>query len=143
MARKLLDMLEPLEPLEFPNGRELAVRRWDGDAANLANEVAADPTNIEKGRRLLRHLVPDATDADWASIGGNWKLEVLIVGYAREMVDEMAEQLKNVDAGALLAAARVQRPRPSNRPTKSTTSSRGSRGRTGKTSPRSTPSPTP
>ena len=126
MARKLVDMLEPLEPLEFPNGRELAVRRFDGDAMKLWRRSQEAPSD-ENAMALLRHLVPDATDEDWESLGGNWRFGVLIVGYARENVDQVAEELKNVDAGAVVAAAKAARPRRSSRTTKSTTSSRGSR----------------
>lgn len=142
MAKKLLDLIGPLEDLEFPNGRELSVRRMDGPATDLQIAAEADRTD-ESWMNLLRYLVPDATDDDWKSLGGNPRFGVLIVAHARQAIDEVATHLKNVEAGAVVAAATADRPRPSSPPTKSITSSRGSRGRSGKTGSLSTASRTP
>lgn len=67
----MLDLVaraKPLEPIRFPNGRELAARPLDADGWEL---VRAAQRNQDAASMLaaVKYVVPDATDDDLNVLG--------------------------------------------------------------------------
>lgn len=97
MARRLLDMVAPLEPLIFPNGREFAVRPLDATEWEMLREVQTT-NDSDKALALLQRVVPDAELADFATLGPSHVKALL--EYAAGQIDLALIELKNSLGGA-------------------------------------------
>lgn len=122
MAVKLVTLRTPLEPIEFPNGTEHAVREIDGPMEELRQEATAEASG-EKFHKLYRLICPTASDADWASMttedyANLWKHAASKLLATLELVEQ---NRKNGLAGSGPAAP-ARRSRRSSRTTKSRTS---------------------
>jgi hypothetical protein len=97
MALRLLDMVAPLEPVEFPNGRTFAVRPLDADSWEMLRAVQ-ESKDGGKALALLKRVVPDASEEDFASLGIPHVGALL--SYAANQIDLTLAAIKNSSGGA-------------------------------------------
>lgn len=118
MALLLGAALKPLEDVTFPNGVTCSARRLDADGWKLYQEAMADPANPEKALALLKWIIPDATDAEWATLDEDGIIAGQIIGHSLGKIRVVQEALGNGGGGVARAA---HPPRRSTRTTKRTT----------------------
>jgi hypothetical protein len=116
MAIKLIDLEQPLEPVVFPNGKELAVVPLDAAGYQLWEEVQRTRSD-EAALALLRRCVPEATDEDLMTLTP--RMVAAIVAHARYKIDLVLASIKN---GSAPAEATETTPRASGRRSSRTTS---------------------
>lgn len=125
MTIRLLDLEQPLEPVEFPNGRTFQVRPLDAGGYELMQQVEKSQ-DYTQALTLLRRLVPDATDADLATLSARMVTGIIL--HARHQLDAVLDSLKK---NGSVAPPKPATPAPpstarSKRRTRSATSSRES-----------------
>jgi hypothetical protein len=113
---KLAEFEQPLEPIEFADGRVLPVREFTKGINDLylAAQAEGDDAKLVE---VLRFCVPGLTDADVEAMTETRAM--LIVGHCRRRLALTVEFLKNVHGGT---AAGSDSP-PSTPPTSSSTPS--------------------
>lgn len=97
MAFRLLDHATPLEPVEFPNGREFAIRPLGPEEWEMLREVQRTSDGA-KALELLARVVPDASAEDVASLGIEDVATLLT--YAARQITKVLDNLKNSAGGA-------------------------------------------
>lgn len=115
MPIKLLDLEDALEPVEFPNGRVLAVRALDAAGYEKWQAWKGEPRSMDKAVALLTHCMPEATADDLATLSP--KMIAAIVAHATHKLQFVLDSLKNFPAPA---AAPASRRRSSRRTTRGT-----------------------
>lgn len=124
MTIRLLDLEQPLEDVEFPNGRKLQVLPLDAAGYELMQEMSKSG-DYTKSLELIKRLVPDATSADLATLSPRMCLGIVL--HARHQLDTVLENLKkNGTPFPLVPTPAVPSTARSKPKTRSATSSRES-----------------
>ena len=98
---KLLDMVAPLEPVEFPNGKTFAITPLGPEEWEMLREVQRTSDGA-LALKFLKRIVPEATDDDLAMIGPAHV--AALCTYAAGQIDMALVAIKNSPGGEATAA---------------------------------------
>jgi len=95
----LADLEAPLEPVQFPNGKVFAVRALDAAGYEMLAHVQAHPEDNDAAVALLKRCVPDATDADLATVvSDSGRMVAGLLAHVARKLNLVMAHLKNPSA---------------------------------------------
>jgi len=141
MKLRLVDLLKPIDDVEFPNGTTHTPIAWQAAEHELWRQATIGGGGIGPVLQIVKACYPTATEADLDScVTDDGSLLIAMAAHAGRKVEWVREALKNVDAVGGETAALPPQPStpPSSPKTNGNTSSPKSRKRSAKTGGTST-----